>query len=392
MTPEAPAKKPPRALAARAALLLAGLTLGLLLGEGAARLAAPDWLAKRMAELRATGSVRLDGDAGWPAEWVDGRFLRFTPGARFRVVHGEYAHDVSLDELGGRTTPGRARGAAEGAEPVVFLGDSFLFGVGVADGETFLARLQAETPRRLVNLGVPGSALGSQLDILEARHASLARVRRYVFAVFLGNDLTDTLDYRPAGAEAPAAERPRRDAWSSRLNALANAWAPTRGSYLFQLVRQRLLATANARRGPSGAASDPVFRVMDRRSDVLPRARTAFEAQVARLCALERSLGFSSAFLLLPDKHQLDAALRLRKASYYGLPPEALDPDRPNEAVAGALAAAGEPFVDATDCLRAAGPGLFYEGDNHLRPAGHAAVAACLAPRLGLLTAPAGAP
>jgi hypothetical protein len=70
-----------------------------------------------------------------------------------------------------------------GSPTIVLFGDSFTFGVGVEDVETFASRIAMGFPQyRLINLGVPGSALVQQLEILKAApHA-----RRLVSHVELG--------------------------------------------------------------------------------------------------------------------------------------------------------------------------------------------------------------
>ena len=50
------------------------------------------------------------------------------------------------------------------------MGDSFAFGVGVDDRQTYVNLLDLKSSLRYLNLGVPGSALPNHLDIIEYRH------------------------------------------------------------------------------------------------------------------------------------------------------------------------------------------------------------------------------
>ena len=115
-------------------LVLAGLFFAVFGLEGALRAFGPDWLRLRMKEINAGQQVFFDSDQGWPLECSDAGCFRFTPGSEFRVVTREYSHFVAIDEHGTRATIASTSG--EGlTTPIV--GDSFTFGIGVEDSETF---------------------------------------------------------------------------------------------------------------------------------------------------------------------------------------------------------------------------------------------------------------
>lgn len=99
----------------------------------------------------------------------NGQFLSFTPFSRFTISHYEYRHSADIDELGAESSRKRPPGRSS----VPFVGDSFVFGIGVPDQETFVNHLARGAPWRFVNLGVPGTSLNLQLDIVEKRHAEL---------------------------------------------------------------------------------------------------------------------------------------------------------------------------------------------------------------------------
>lgn len=241
-------------LALFAAVTFTGtLLISLAISELATRLFAPSWLEYRMVELN-VGQQREFSDRNWPTERVGGVLKNFLPHSGFRTTHYEYDTAVSIDELGGRVTQHRG-----GERHIPFLGDSFLFGVGVEDDETYIHHLASASQNsedRFLNLGVPGSALHRQLDIVELRHEELGRPGLYVFNVFLGNDFTGIFGYfteqeesqkasSVAAGKPDRAKRPKKKTLSHNLNAFVFHNPVLKRSYLIQLVRQKLLSVLN---------------------------------------------------------------------------------------------------------------------------------------------------
>jgi lysophospholipase L1-like esterase len=90
-----------------------------------------------------------------------------------------------------------------GEPPVVVLGDSFTFGLGVGDDETFVARLnELEGAGTYLNAGVVGFSTDQELLFLE-RLQEFHDYRQAVLVVYLGNDLIDNSLERPLQAGKP---------------------------------------------------------------------------------------------------------------------------------------------------------------------------------------------
>src|SRR5262249_39375774 len=142
----------------RFSMMAITVTLALLSLEVIARVLAPEWLTQMM---RLAGAQAFGTDQGWKADKKDrknGHFWRFTAHGEFDVTDDEYSNRVHIDEYGGRVTA--VAESAENTDFVPFLGDSFTFGLGVADAETFASLLSpVVSPRRILNLGVPDTAL-----------------------------------------------------------------------------------------------------------------------------------------------------------------------------------------------------------------------------------------
>jgi len=349
------------------AAVFLGFSLAVLVLEGGLRLFSPAWLDQRMRELNAGESFEGGSDRNWPAVMENGRFREFPAHARFTARHYEYEHAVTIDELGGRVT---SSGEASHAL-IPFVGDSFLFGLGVEDSQTFLSLLASSASYRLLNLGIPGSALHDHLDIVQMRHASLGEPELYVFTVFKGNDLSDVLARH---------ERPRDSAQQRGLAFRANVFVfhnpLLKRSYSIQYVRQKVLSLMN-RGGPG--YMQPVFRAMRTDREYLQASLFHWREELKRLRVVAASRGFRYLFVLIPDVHQLDRQRRVAKAESYGLEEQDLDPDRLSRAFNETLDELGVTYFDLEPCIaEAMTDGLYYIQDNHFTASGHAIAGRCL--------------
>ena len=294
--------------------------------------------------------------------------MSFEPNSSFEVAHAEYSHRVTIDDLGGRRVSPQGHGRV-----LPCLGDSFTFGVGVKDEETFVSLLQSRVPVRLVNLGVPGSALHTQRRILEGRFSELGSPGRVVVFFFLGNDFEDL---RKAG-EAPSDLPSQHRGVPWLVNDLVNN-SPLRRSYLLQSIKHGLL-----KRAPD-QPRNPVFWLMDTRNTAyLEQASRALATEVHTWSRLRESLEVTPLFVLIPDVHQIDQRRRELQAGFYGIPQDSLHASRPNRVAAQALGRAGFEVVDVTEELSQDGSrGLYYVNDNHLTAAGHARFAQCVGAKI----------
>ena len=124
------------------------------------------------------GLIRYNADLGW----------QLTPG--WSGVHHHYDYDVEydIDASGFRVDPH----AGKTGSRVAVLGDSFTFGLGVANDETFVSRLNAgsDDRRQYLNLGVPGYSTDQELLLLRKTGKAL-KPDSVLLVVYLANDLFD---------------------------------------------------------------------------------------------------------------------------------------------------------------------------------------------------------
>jgi lysophospholipase L1-like esterase len=297
------------------------------------------------------------------------------------VSHYEYSHIAHIDHLGGRRS---AEDLPVDGLRIPFLGDSFTFGVGVADEETFVSRMNQESKTVLVNLGVPGSCLRDHLDILTQRHEELGRPQRYVFVFFIGNDLANLYVERTTKDEGSDNDlRPASQAGKvlQAMNDFIRTNRLLRKVYSVQYVKSKMLIAYNRYRESKGVIRrmDDEYFHMVQMTPQFGEMLNYLDEELARLADLQRDLNFHSLFLIIPDRHQVSSELLTQKLRYYGLDQAHVVPDLLNTELGQRLDAADIPYVDATACLRKHdGQDLYYTLDNHLTPRGHAVFHACI--------------
>jgi hypothetical protein len=169
-------RSPVREWAIRAGLIFASLLFAFLAAEGLSRIFAP------ISDLRE--NIAQDGE----------RIRDFVaPGTAYRQVSNEY------DALTTITDKGHRAPAVEGNPDIVFIGDSFTFGYGLEDDQTFASIYCRHQQLVCANLGQPGSGTLKQVERLEKFLAEWnwrpREVRLFFFAMSgsfsAGNDFVD---------------------------------------------------------------------------------------------------------------------------------------------------------------------------------------------------------
>jgi hypothetical protein len=354
--------------------ILLGVLASFLLLELTLRVATPSWLQERMRELNAGASYEFGTDQAWPVIRQGGAFRQFIPNSRFVVRHYEYEHTAAIDEFGARST----LYSSSNGEIIPFIGDSFTFGIGVRDSETFVSLIGERSPYRLVNLGVPGSALHNQLDVIETRHAELGHPGIYVFCIFMGNDLADIkrrYEQRTLVKNDNNNETGRGFLW--RINNYAFHHAFIKRLYSIQFLRQKILFVAKHR---EIGRMNPVFQVMRTDTAYLDESIKYLREELKRLEDLSRRNGFEYVFVLIPDVHQVSPRRLKLKAQYYDLDVMALAPKRVSRMLSATLRDFEIAHIDITDCLSAEefSESFYFVQDNHFTKAGHNWAAECM--------------
>ena len=135
------------------------------------------------------GLLQYDSDLGW----------KLTPNWSGKHIHHDFEVNYSV---GSDATRKQSVNRVSKPHKVVgVLGDSFTFGFGVNDDETFTSRLSQDNPeKQFINFGVPGFSTDQEY-LLMRKHGKFAGVNEYWLVVYLVNDILDNALSHPLQAE-----------------------------------------------------------------------------------------------------------------------------------------------------------------------------------------------
>jgi hypothetical protein len=282
---------------------------------------------------------------------------------------------------------------------ILGLGDSFTFGFGVEEGETFLAiveeRLREEAVE-VINAGLVGGGPESAARLLEVEGPRL-EPDLVVVGFYAGNDLLDallgtdavevregSLFWRPGERERwESAVEPGRLVRTSRPPSALDRWKTllrTR-SHLYRLT-SRLYATGRGRSEDAGCAPVSLFQeeafCVRRYPAELEDGWRAATAALERIKAWCDRKGAALALVVIPFRGQVEEDAWRAFLACHRVEADDFDREKPQGLVKGWAEAAGVPLLDLLPALRAAArePGdLYYRGDPHWTPRAHAIAA-----------------
>lgn len=279
------------------------------------------------------------------------------------VAHNSFGHrsrEIPLER-----TPGRVR--------ILVLGDSFTYGVGVENHETFSARLEQLDPRlEVINTGVNG--YGTAQELLLLRDEGLAFQPDLVLVAFFWNDVVDSYRRRvaafalrdgslvyPDPLPPDAVPGPRRTPLRRTL---------LRHSRVYRFLSDQIKLVRYQVKAALGAPLEDAEPLRPAEREQAWRLTFALLDEIARLA---REAGAVPLIAVVPDQVQVEPS-----TAVIGIEP---DDYQVQERVLGFAAARDIPALDLLPGLRAArarGQALYYRLDRHLNPLGHAETAELL--------------
>jgi hypothetical protein len=307
-----------------------------------------------------------------------GRY-RLSPGYRGRIYNrAEYSNDIRINETGLRGPEIEA--PSEGTLRVLTVGDSFVFGVGVEDTETFTAVLPAYlAPEGIqaqgLNAGIPAFGV-PDAESWFRRHGVELQPDVVVLGIFLGNDLVDASPDREEillvdGLLVPSQSAGGLKAWLHRRSHLYVAVKGLLELPGFQPLRMKLGLrepwTTRTLREELG-----VYRKTAEQE--LGAAIDATDEALARFAQLSDELGFELVALMIPSEIQLQPERWNSSLSSLGLDAAAYDPYVPTRIFQGLLSRHGIPTLDLGPVFAAGltrGQKLYFSLDRHWTTAGH---------------------
>jgi len=265
---------------------------------------------------------------------------KLPPSTVFEEATGEYSVSYASNSLGFRSR----REYSADPPPVVFLGDSYTFGSGVQDDETFVAlvdrELGAEVP--CYNMGIGGFGIDQMWMTL--RHYALPLQPRAVVLAFIRYDLDRSLSaYR------------RGHIWREKP--------------VYRVADGELVPMTVSNR--PGA----VQRLLLQRSGLVAVWRKV-EHSLARRYEVGRTWKVNRALFeaIRDDCAEAGAALLV-----VHIP---VNRQHPTPVFDRVFAEIGVPYLDLGEWMPEDSDGLYYPEDRHLTPAGHRSVASVIVEQL----------
>lgn len=331
------------------------LLTGLLMAEATVRIFAP-----RPVTVHSEGLFEPDPP----------RRFRLTPGHNgFLSNIIEFETSISINTLGLRG-PELAE-KKNSSRRILVIGDSFAFGWGVEQDETFVALLGQELQdTETVNAGVPGFSVVDEVDWFE-RYGLEQQPDLVLLAVCLANDILDATEARRKeriSNVAGAGPNKGFTSWLYKNSHLMRwaVWAPPANLRTFLGLPEPWVVTL---------AKDMIKTNSDDPSSVLVKqGRQATEAALARLSQLSAEHDFSIAAVLIPAEYQIQEDFWKAILPHFGLSPDDYDPEIPGRFFAEALARHGIPTLEVAPLLRQAqlnGETVYFKADGHWTLAGH---------------------
>lgn len=315
-----------------------------------------------------------------------GRY-RLAPGYRGRIYNrAEYDNEIRISQKGLRGKEVGER--TEGQKRLLSIGDSFVFGVGVEDIETFTALV----PERLEELGVSAEGLNAGIPAFGVpdavswldRHGLDLEPDVVLLAIFQGNDLVDASPDREEILIVEGLLVP------SQSSGGVKAWLH-RHSHLYVLLKSLLeqpgLLPLRAKLGLGEPWKVRVLReefgVYSKSASAdLEPAIEATNLALGALVSLGREHEFEVMAVLIPSELQVDPERWQAGLDSLGLEPESYDPTVPTgifvdllEENSIATLNLGPVFAQGL----AAGEELYYRLDRHWTTRGHALAAEAIA-------------
>ena len=304
------------------------------------------------------GSVFLDAE-GQSASVLKSRTLMF-PDVEFYQVSPDFNALSHTGAMGIREP--------EPTSPpnLVFLGDSFTFGQGLTDAQTFPAIYCAKTGQSCANLGFPGTGTVRQIAILEywlgEKGWRPRQVNLFVFAMAsaptAGNDLFDNVTEIQAAQGAPNPQEPAPESEVASPSDGPLGWLVINRQWL--RVHSNLVRIMVVQIGPTLRSW---FSLKASPADVQAGIK-ALTGQLALLDALSRDYEFDYSIFLL---HPMQDLMR----QTYG---ETAD------AVRTAAPSAVE-VIDTAEAMLEDPARFYFPFDGHFNPEGAQAIAQFLIDR-----------
>jgi len=343
--------------------------------------------------------------------------LLFPPGSEFQYQTPEFAHSARINSLGFRGREWHVEKAPT-TKRILAIGDSFTFGMGVEQDQTWPALLEKRIRAdghavEIANLGRPGADPAAYADVAR-RAIPLLKPDIILVAILQGDDLAQTI--RQVGTDMRSAPttfslqaghffRKLARTFFPHSVQILHDWSATKGTFrskerqlqkIWQDQAQKLAAgyrgerkerfarmgtTAremflNGQLNPgfvSMAMADPDYFLTPLQTK-RPRVQKGLARMRDLLQEIQRAAGKADVVVL-----SVPLGLYVSKRSWeegkeigFTVTPEMLHTTTPDDSLQEICARAGIPFFSITAQFRkSTATPLYYRYDGHFTPAGH---------------------
>lgn len=388
-SPTTPDSLNPQNVFRRCLFTASALALGCILAIGGAEIAFRILHGDRYLNLDLNyfppRSVIYDSELGWA----------YRPGYEARWKYFEYEFNVQINSLGLRG--GEIDPDSEGRRSL-FVGDSFTFGVGVEEADTFVARtgnlLGGSDKLESINGGRIAAGPDTYLAYVH-RYVDTIKPNLLIACLFPENDFDDTRAFHAGGANAykeVGGEVYRGDQPLARERH-HRAGLLFRSSAFYRFLRLRFSGISiNMGENPAAATWLDVYlkEPPEWVGEAEARAFESLEA-IAQIC---RERGIAFAVVLIPSDMNLDERLFRRIVRDAPSGAAAYDSGRPFEVILDFARRSGIDALDLRDSMAGDRGTFHFEHDRHFNARGHEAAAEAIADFVvlrGLLGAPSSA-
>lgn len=308
---------------------------------------------------------------------------RYRPDLRLAYRTPEFEIEIRTDDIGLRQGP--AAPAADGVTTILFIGDSFTFGWGVAETERYsevLARLATEkrpgTRLRIVNAGHWMYTFDQQLVLMKEmiEHYKPAIVVQGFYWMHVRTLFNHRL-VRAADGSLQAVEDPKIMVNERGVLKFRSDWLerPPLGSQLVAFVARAIL---NRDLNERAALTVDYLRPGNTEGEALWKLTDEI---VAETIGTLRSAGIAYVPFLVPTSVEVTSGNWANLNWTAATPPTGVDVNLPAARFGALFEKNGTAIVPLAAPLRdRAGAGLYFPQDGHWTAAGHAAAAEILLP------------
>lgn len=308
---------------------------------------------------------------------------RLSPGYQGRIFNRvEFSNAIRINQEGLRGAEIADRRGS--TTRILVIGDSFVFGVGVEDDETFTALLPAYLQDAIgsaegLNAGIPAFGVPDAESWLR-RHGLGLEPDIVVMTIFLGNDLADAAHVGDEvvivdGLLAPSSSSKGIKVWLHRHSHLYVALKGLLEQPGFKPLRAKL---GLAEPWKVGVLREEFGVYRKTVETEMASAIDATDEALSGLVAMAEENGFRLVAMLIPSEVQIDPERWQAGLASLDLDPGQYDPAAPTRVFQRLLDSHGIRTLDMSDTFAeglARGDELYFRFDRHWTPAGHAVAA-----------------